>query len=130
MESKVAIYTELASEPIGPYSQAVQCGNLIFISGQIPINPITNELDNSSMEAQVRRVFENIKAICHASNSDLQNILKVNLYLTNLQDFDIVNQVMQEYFQAPYPARACVEVSKLPKNVNFEAEAVLVLKNI
>lgn len=123
---KKVIYTNKAPEPIGPYSQAIDCGNMIFISGQIPINPETNQVENNTIEEQVTRVFKNLAAICEGANISLQHIVKLNLYLTNLSNFNIVNEIMANFFSAPYPARAAIEVSALPKGVDFEAEAVAV----
>jgi reactive intermediate/imine deaminase len=127
---KQAIYTNKAPEPIGPYSQAVQCGNFVFVSGQIPINPANNNIENATIEEQVVRAFENLKAVCESSGASLQHIVKLNLYLTNLAEFGIVNQIMTEYFTKPYPARSTVEVSALPKGVNFEVDAILVKENV
>lgn len=127
--SKQVIYTPNAPKPIGSYSQAVRTGNMVFISGQIPINPETNELDNNSIVDEVVRVFTNLRAICEQVGASLSNIVKLNLYLTDLSNFNIVNEVMTEYFTEPYPARAAVEVSALPKGVSFEAEAIVVLEN-
>lgn len=127
MVSKKVLYTSSAPEPIGAYSQATQVGNMVFISGQIPINPENNQLDNTSIESEVVRVFSNLKAICESAGSSLNNIAKLNLYLTDMSNFSIVNDIMAEMFQEPYPARAAIEVSALPKNCNFEAEAILVL---
>lgn len=127
--AKTPIYTKKAPEPIGPYSQAIKLNDMVFISGQIPINPATNELETSSMDKQARRVFNNLKAICEQSGASLNDVVKLNLYFTDLADFNIVNDVMVEFFTEPYPARAAVQVSALPKNVNFEAEAILVVNS-
>lgn len=126
---KQVIYSKQAPEPIGPYSQAIRYGNMVFISGQIPIDPATNELDNQRFESQVERVFKNLQAICEAAGATIQNIVKLNLYLTDLANFNVVNEIMAQYFDAPFPARAAVEVSALPKGVNFEAEAILVIEH-
>tara|TARA_R110002126_G_C10489025_1_gene503102 strand:- start:10937 stop:11323 length:387 start_codon:yes stop_codon:yes gene_type:complete len=127
MSSKVEINTDKAPSAIGPYSQAIQVENILYISGQIPIDPITGDLDNSTFESQVIRVFENLKAICGGCNVSINNIVKINLYLTDLNQFNIVNGIMANYFQKPYPARTTVEVSKLPKGANFEADAIVKL---
>ena len=124
--NKQEIYTDNAPEPIGPYSQAIEVNNLVFVSGQIALDPKTNKINNNSIEEEITTVFNNLKNICIQAGCSLQNIAKVNLYLTDLQNFNIVNEIMAEYFEAPYPARAAVEVSALPKGVNFEAEAILV----
>jgi len=128
MVNKVEIKTDKAPSAIGPYSQAVKTGNMLFISGQIPIDPSTGDLDNLSFEIQVTRVFDNLKAICECSGAKLNDIVKLNLYLTDLSKFNIVNGIMMNYFDKPYPARATVEVSKLPKDVDFEADAIVALK--
>jgi reactive intermediate/imine deaminase len=125
--NKKIIYTKQAPAPIGPYSQAVHVGNLVFISGQIAINPITNQLATDCIESEITCVFNNLKAICEAAGGSINHIVKLNLYLTNLTNFAVVNQIMEHYFSEPYPARAAVEVSALPKGVNFEAEAVMQL---
>jgi len=124
---KKVIHTDKAPGAIGPYSQAVVVGNLVFISGQISIDPLTSQLDNQSIEKEIYRVFNNLKAICEACGASINNIVKLNLYLTDLSFFNLVNQIMSEFFAEPYPARAAVQVSALPKGVNFEAEAVLQL---
>lgn len=126
--NKVEINTNKAPSAIGPYSQAVKSGDMLFISGQIPIDPNTGNLDNLNFETQVARVFENLKAICEYSGAKLNNIVKINLYLTDLSKFNIVNEIMMNYFEKPYPARATVEVSRLPKDVDFEADAIVTLK--
>lgn len=125
---KKAIYTDKAPFPIGPYSQAIKISDLVFISGQIGLNPITSQLEIDSIETEIIRVFDNLKAICEAAGSSINNIIKLNLYLTDLTNFKIVNEIMLQYFKEPYPARAAVEVSGLPKGANFEAEAILQLK--
>lgn len=127
--TKTSVYTRQAPEPIGPYSQAIKLNNLVFISGQIAINPETNELDVNSISDQAYRVFNNLTAICQQAGGSLQDIVKLNLYFTDLADFTIVNNIMQEFFSEPYPARAAVQVSALPKNVNFEAEAILAINS-
>lgn len=124
---KKIINTNNAPAPIGSYSQAVQVGNLVFISGQIALDPINNQLDIASIEQEIKRVFMNLKAICEAAGSSINNIVKLNLYLIDLANFNIVNQVMSQVFTEPFPARAAVQVSALPKGVNFEAEAILLV---
>lgn len=128
MNKKIEINTNKAPFAIGPYSQAIKVDKLLFISGQIPIVPITGEIDNKNFESQVRRVFDNIKAICEESNANINDIVKLNLYLVDLNKFNIVNEIMTSYFEKPYPARATVEVSRLPKDVQFEADAIVFLK--
>ncbi|TDX23321.1 reactive intermediate/imine deaminase [Modicisalibacter xianhensis] len=127
MSNKAVIHTEKAPAAIGPYSQAIKAGNTIYLSGQIPLDPQTMELVEGDIAAQARQVFTNLSAVCEEASGSLQDIVKLNLYLTDLGDFAIVNQVMEEFFQAPYPARAAVGVKALPKGSQFEAEGVMVL---
>ena len=125
MINKIEINTDKAPSAIGPYSQAIKAGDMLYVSGQIPIDPTTGKLDNDSFESQVMRVFENLKSICEYSGANINNIVKLNLYLTDLGNFNIVNDIMKVLFKKPYPARATVEVSKLPKDVEFEADAIV-----
>ncbi|GHB00872.1 RidA family protein [Modicisalibacter luteus] len=127
MSNKAVIHTEKAPAAIGPYSQAIKAGNTIYLSGQIPLDPQTMELVEGDIAVQARQVFTNLRAVCEEAAGSLQDIVKLNLYLTDLNDFATVNQVMEEFFQAPYPARAAVGVKALPKGSQFEAEAVMVL---
>lgn len=120
------IQTEQAPKAIGPYSQAVRCGNLVFLSGQIPLDPQTMELVEG-FEAQVKQVFDNLEAVCRATGGDLSSIAKLNIYLTDLGQFAVLNEIMSARFAEPYPARAAVEVSALPKGALVEMEAVLSL---
>lgn len=120
------IQTEQAPKAIGPYSQAVRCGNLVFLSGQIPLDPQTMELVEG-FEAQVKQVFNNLEAVCRAAGGDLSSIAKLNIYLTDLGQFAVLNEIMSARFAEPYPARAAVEVSALPKGALVEMEAVLSL---
>ena len=124
--NKEIINTDKAPAAIGPYSQAVKAGGLIFISGQIPINPATGDLVTTDIEAETRQVLDNLKAVCEAGGSSLAKIIKTNIFLKDLGNFSTVNEIYGEYFPEPYPARACVEVSKLPKDVNVEIEAVAI----
>lgn len=124
---KKIIQTENAPAVIGTYSQAVQAGNTIYISGQIPLNPKTMKLTNADFKAEVRQVFDNLKAITVASGGDLSHIVKLQVYLQDMNQFPIVNEIMATYFQTPYPARAVVEVSRLPKDVSVEMDAVMVV---
>ena len=121
------IHTDQAPAAIGPYSQAVRAGSLLFISGQIPLDPATGELVEGDIAAQARRAFDNLKAVCEAAGGSFDDIVRVGLYLTNLGQFAQVNAVMAEYFSAPYPARSTIEVAALPKGAAFEVDAVLVL---
>ena len=125
--TKEIISTENAPQAIGPYSQAVKAGNLIFISGQIPLNPKTGDLVAESIEDQARQVLENVKSICEEAGRSLDDIVKISIFLTDLSNFAVVNDVMKEYFSEPYPARATVEVSGLPLGVNVEIEAIVLL---
>lgn len=126
MQRKV-IHTDRAPQAIGTYSQAVQCGDTVYLSGQIPLVPETMEMVDGNMEAQIRRVFDNLTAVAEASGGSLAEIAKLNIFLTDLGHFPLVNQVMADYFQAPYPARAAVGVASLPKDAAVEMDAVLVL---
>ncbi len=121
------IHTERAPAAIGPYSQAVRSGNLVFLSGQTPLDPATGVLVEGDISVQARRAFDNIKAVCEAAGGSMDDIVRVGLYLTDLGQFAAVNAVMAEYFQTPYPARSTIEVPALPKGADFEVDAVLVL---
>ena len=125
--TKEIISTENAPQAIGPYSQAVKAGNLIFISGQIPLNPKTGDLVTESIEDQARQVLYNVKSICESAGQSLDDIVKISIFLTDLNNFAVVNDVMKEYFSEPYPARATVEVSGLPLGVNVEIEAIVLI---
>jgi len=125
--SKKTITTEHAPSAIGTYSQAVQSGNLVFLSGQIPLDPSTMEVVDGDFEARARRVFDNLQAVCRAAGGDLDQIVKLTIYLTDLGNFATVNAVMSDYFTEPYPARAALGVASLPKGVDIEAEAILAL---
>ncbi|MGY4877716.1 RidA family protein [Vreelandella aquamarina] len=127
MSNKAVINTEKAPAAIGPYSQAVKAGNTVYMSGQIPLSPETMEIVSDDFEAQARQVFSNLQAVCEEAAGSLQDIVKLNLYLVDLGNFAIVNQVMEEYFTAPYPARAAVGVKALPKGAQVEAEAVMIV---
>ncbi|RVU32568.1 RidA family protein [Neptunomonas marina] len=120
------ISTDKAPAAIGTYSQAVKAGNTVYISGQIPLNPETMEVMNSSFEEQAVRVFDNLKAIAEASGGDLGDFVKVTVLLTDLANFATVNEVMSRYFSEPYPARAAYAVKALPKDVDIEVEAIMV----
>ena len=122
------IRTGEAPQAIGSYSQAVRAGNTVYISGQIPLDPATMTLVEGPVEAHVRRVFDNLAAVAKAAGGSLQDVAKLNVYLTDLNDFAVVNQVMSEFFQEPYPARAAVGVASLPKDARVEADAVLELE--
>lgn len=121
------VQTDHAPKAIGTYSQAVKAGNTVYLSGQIPLDPATGELVTGDMEAQIRRVFDNLRAVSRAAGGDLANAAKLNVFLTDLGHFALVNKVMAEYFTQPYPARAAVGVAALPKGAAVEMDCVLVL---
>ena len=123
--SKNIISTDKAPQAIGTYSQAVKHKDLVFISGQIPLEPASMEIIEGGIEAQIRQVFENLSAVCEAAGGSLDDIVKLGVFLTDMSDFPRVNTIMGQYFTAPYPARAAVEVSALPKGVNVEMDAIL-----
>ena len=123
--SKEIISTKNAPQAIGPYWQAVKTGNLIFISGQIPLNPETGDLVSGSIEDEANQVLNNIKSICDAAGYGFEDIVKITIFLTDLGNFTTVNEVMAKHFVEPYPARATVEVSGLPLGVNVEIEAIV-----
>lgn len=121
------IQTDYAPAAIGPYSQAVRVGDTVYLSGQIPLDPATGLLIEGDITAQARRAFDNLRAVCEAAGGSLDRIVRLGLYLTNLDHFAAVNAVMADYFRAPYPARSTVQVSALPRNAQFEVDAVMVL---
>jgi reactive intermediate/imine deaminase len=123
------IHTDKAPQAIGTYSQAVQTGNTVYLSGQIPLIPETMEMVEGNMETQIHRVFDNLSAVAEAAGGSLADVAKLNVFLTDLGHFPLVNQVMAEYFQEPYPARAAVGVASLPKDAAVEMDAILVLNN-
>ncbi len=118
------IYTEKAPKPIGPYSQAIKYENLVFISGQIAIDPISNEFISGDIQTQTRIILENIKAILEEAGLNMNHVIKTTIYLKNLEDFPVVNQIYGEYFTDHKPARATVEVSRLPKDALIEIEVI------
>lgn len=125
--SKRAVKTDDAPAAIGTYSQAVLSGDFAFLSGQIPLDPTTMSIVDGDFEARARQVFENLRAVARAAGGDLDGIVKLTVYLTDLGDFAAVNRVMEDYFSAPYPARAAVGVAALPRGADVEAEAILAL---
>ncbi len=125
--SKNPIASDNAPSAIGTYSQAIQTGNLVFMSGQIPLVPATMEIVEGDFEARARQVFDNLRAVADAADANLDQIVKLTIFLTDLGDFATVNSVMEDYFSAPYPARAALGVASLPKGVDIEAEAILAL---
>src|SRR5690606_5581630 len=127
MTNKAVIHTTNAPAAIGTYSQAVKVNNTVYLSGQIPLDPQTMTLVGGDFAAQARQVFQNLQAVCEAANGSLKDIVKLNLYLTDLSNFAIVNEVMGEFFQAPFPARAAVGVKELPKGAQVEADGIMVI---
>jgi reactive intermediate/imine deaminase len=125
--SKQAIHTDRAPAAIGTYSQAAQAGNLVFLSGQIPLVPDTMEVVAGDFESRARQVFSNLEAVATAAGGTLDNVVKITVFLTDLDNFATVNAVMEDFFGEPYPARAAVGVAALPKGVDVEADAILVL---
>ena len=123
--AKEIISTDQAPRAIGTYSQAVKCGGSVYLSGQIPLIPETMELVEGDVEAQIRRVFDNLQAVARAAGGSLADVVKLNVFLTDLAHFPIVNQVMAEYFSEPYPARAAIGVAALPKGAAVEMDAVM-----
>lgn len=124
---KEIISTDKAPQAIGTYSQAVKVGKTVYLSGQIPLVPETMEMVEGDFEANVRRVFDNLTAVCEAAGGTLQDIAKLNIFLTDLGNFAKVNGIMAEYFEQPYPARAAVQISALPKDAEVEMDGVLEL---
>ncbi len=126
--SRQPIHSDHAPAAIGTYSQAVRHGELVFLSGQIPLDPATMTLVEGDFETRARRVFDNIAAVVEAAGGTMGGIVKLTVYLTDLDNFATVNSVMEDYFDAPYPARAAVGVASLPKGTDVEADAILVLE--
>ena len=125
--NKEAIHSDNAPAAIGTYSQAIRAGEFVFLSGQIPLDPATMELVGEDFEARARRVFDNLTAVAAAAGGSLDQIVKLTVYLTALDNFAAVNRVMEDYFAVPYPARAALGVASLPKGADIEADAILVV---
>lgn len=123
--SKQAIHSDAAPAAIGTYSQAIRHGSLVFLSGQIPLDPQTMEFIDGDFEARTRQVFDNLKAVAEAAGGSLNQVVKLTIFLTDLNNFATVNAVMEDYFEQPYPARAAVGVASLPKGADVEADAIL-----
>jgi len=119
------IHSDSAPKAIGPYSQAVRCGSLLFFSGQTPIDPATGKLVGGDISEQARRVFENLKAVCAAAGGTFDQVVRVGIYLTDLSTFAAVNAVMKEHFREPFPARSTIGVASLPLNAQVEIDMVL-----
>ena len=126
--AKTIIQTDNAPQAIGTYSQAVKVDNTVYISGQIPLDPASMEVVGGGIEAEITRVFDNLKAVAAASGGGLADVVKLNIFLTDLSNFPTVNEIMARYFEQPYPARAAIGVSALPKGVGVEMDAVLVIE--
>ncbi len=124
---KKTIHTDQAPAAIGTYSQAVQAGNLVFLSGQVPLNPVTMELVEGDFEASAHQVFKNLKAVARAGGGDMGDMVKLTVYLTDMSKFPRINDVMAQYFAEPYPARAAVAVRELPKGAEVEIDAIMML---
>jgi reactive intermediate/imine deaminase len=125
--SRTIISTPHAPAAIGTYSQAVRCGNTVYLSGQIPLDPASGQLVEGPIELHIRRVFDNLQALARAAGGELRHVAKLNVFLTDLGNFAAVNQVMAEYFQQPYPARAAIGVAALPRGAQVEMDAIVVL---
>lgn len=125
--SKAIIQTDRAPAAIGTYSQAVKAGNTVYLSGQIPLVPESMEMVSDDFAEQAHQVFKNLSAVCEAAGGTLQDLAKVNIYLTDLANFATVNEIMQQYFSQPYPARAAIGVSQLPKAAQIEIDGVMEL---
>jgi reactive intermediate/imine deaminase len=122
------IHTDQAPAAIGPYSQAVKCGNTVYLSGQIPLNPKSMTMVNATIEDEIHQVFRNLRAVAEAAGGGLKDIAKLNLFLTDLVQFPKVNEIMIEYFVQPYPARAAIGVAALPRGARIEADAIMVIE--
>jgi len=125
--TKAAIHTDKAPAAIGTYSQAIDANGLVFLSGQIPLDPATMEIVHGDFEARARRVFDNLAAVAEAAGGTLDDVVKLTVFLTDLGNFATVNAVMEDYFKEPFPARAAVGVASLPKGVDVEADAILAI---
>ena len=125
--TKTIIATDRAPQAIGTYSQAVKVGTTVYMSGQIPLDPATMELVGGGIEDQIKRVFDNLSAVAEAAGGTFDNVVKLNIFLTDLSCFPTVNEIMSAYFKKPYPARAAIGVASLPKGAQVEMDAVLEL---
>jgi reactive intermediate/imine deaminase len=124
---KKVIHTTQAPEAIGTYSQALQCGNTVYLSGQIPLDPKTMQLCSDDIRLQITQVFENIASVCEAAGGSLASIVKLTVFLTDLAHFPLINETMSRYFTAPFPARSAIGISALPRGAQVEIEAIMVL---
>ncbi|WP_419419162.1 RidA family protein [Legionella sp. D16C41] len=123
------IHASSAPAAIGTYSQAVQCGNVVYLSGQIPLNPETMELCSDDIQAQIKQVFDNLSAVCQAAGGSLADLVKLTVYLTDLSHFALINEAMMQYFSKPFPARAAIGVAALPKGSQVEVDGIMVLEH-
>ncbi|WP_058528535.1 RidA family protein [Legionella londiniensis] len=121
------IQTELAPAAIGTYSQAIATGNVVYLSGQIPLDPKTGQLCSDEIRLQIKQVLDNLSAVCEAAGGSLKHIVKLSVYLTDLNHFPLINEAMSHYFNEPYPARAAIGVASLPRNSQVEMDAIMVL---
>lgn len=124
--TKTIIHTDQAPKAIGTYSQAVRCGDTVYLSGQIALDPVHMEMVTGSIEAEIRQVLQNLSAVCEAAGGSLVDVVKLQVYLTDLTHFSVVNAVMAEFLQAPYPARAAIGVAALPRGARVEMDGVMV----
>lgn len=127
MSNKAIIHSDVAPAAIGTYSQAVKVNSTVYLSGQIPLIPETMELVEGGFAEQAEQMFKNLRSVCEAANGGLQDIVKLNIYLTDLSNFPIINEVMSRYFAEPYPARAAIGISQLPKGALVEADGIMVI---
>ncbi|MCP5162407.1 MAG: RidA family protein [Hahellaceae bacterium] len=127
MTNKSVIHSDSAPKAIGTYSQAVKVGNTVYLSGQIALNPQTMEMVQDDISSEIRRVFDNLKAVCLAAGGDLKDIVKLNIFLTDLGNFATVNEIMATYFEQPYPARAAIGVASLPRGARVEMDGIMVI---
>lgn len=127
---KTIISTEKAPSAIGTYSQAVKVGNTVYLSGQIPLVPETMTVISDNFAEQAQQVFKNLSSVCEAAGGNINDMVKVNIFLTDLSNFAQVNEIMSQYFQEPYPARAAIEISALPKGVAIEIDGIMELPNV
>ncbi len=127
MANKAVIQTDQAPGAIGTYSQAIKINNTVYLSGQIPLDPEKMVLVSENIDDQINQVFLNLRAVCEAAGGDLSNIVKLNIFLTNLDHFSIVNEIMSQYFTEPYPARAAIGVKSLPKESKVEMDGIVVI---
>lgn len=127
MTNKAVIHTDKAPAAIGTYSQAIKVNNTVYLSGQIPLDPVSMQLVDGDMRAQITRVFDNLAAVCETAGGSMKDIVKLNIFLTDLSHFALVNEVMATYFVQPYPARAAIGVASLPRGAQVEMDGVMVI---